>query len=536
MTVESARSIVSAPERPRLPPFNGRGQHPFHPLNTRFSSDFVRANRRLGGMPPPALMAVNTDILPPRYRSPKRIASGGMGEIYRATDAVLGRAVAVKLLAERYSRDEGVRQRFTREALAAARLSGEPHIVTIFDVGEHGGRPFIVMEYLSGGSLEQRIRRDGAQKPGQALEWLEQAAIALDAAHRNGVVHRDVKPANLLLDRNGNVHVADFGIASAAGMDSLTMTGTVLGTAGYLSPEQAQGERATPASDLYALAVVAFELLSGRRPFENESMTAEAAAHVNAAVPSIAEICEGLPDELDPVFRRAMAKDPGERYPSAQDFVAAMRGALADAAGTTRSFRPVAAAAPAPPRPAAYRPPRRGGRWALLAALLALGAIGGAIAAVLLTDDGGGSTAKAQVRTVVRSVTVQGRTVRQTTTVTTTAASPPPSPPPASTPPPPASPPAPSSASGQALNDAGYRKMRAGDYSGALPLLRQAVRKLSGVGFPYEAYANYNLGYTLLQLGSCDEALGYLKTAQRLEPDRREPKDAAKRARACSKG
>ncbi|HEX6490887.1 MAG TPA: serine/threonine-protein kinase, partial [Gaiellaceae bacterium] len=282
---------------------------------------------------------MNTDILPLRYRSPRRIAQGGMGEIYRATDSTLGRAVAIKVLAERYARDDAVRARFTREALAAARLSGEPHIVTIFDVGEHAERPFIVMEYLGGGSLEQRLRRHGAQEPGQALEWLEQAAEALDAAHRNGVVHRDVKPANLLLDRSANVHVADFGIASAAGMDSLTMTGTVLGTAGYLSPEQALGERATPASDLYALAVVAFELLSGRRPFENESLTAEAAAHVHAPVPSLAEVGAQLPAELDPVFQRALAKDPRHRYPTGAEFVASIRAALAEAAGTTRSFR-----------------------------------------------------------------------------------------------------------------------------------------------------------------------------------------------------
>src|SRR5256885_2940459 len=280
-------------------------------------------------------MAVEAEILPPRYRSPKRIARGGMGEIYRATDSTLGRAVAVKLLAERYSRDDAIRQRFTREALAAARLSGDPNIVTIFDVGEHADRPFIVMEYLSGGSLEDRIRKDGAQSPAQALEWLEQAARALDAAHAHGVVHRDVKPANLLLDRNGNVHVADFGIASAAGMDSLTMTGTVLGTAGYLAPEQAQGERATPASDRYALAVVAFELLSGRRPFESDSITAEATAHVNAPVPSIAEICEGLPAELDAVFRQALAKDPAQRFETAAEFVAALRAALPEAAGAT---------------------------------------------------------------------------------------------------------------------------------------------------------------------------------------------------------
>ncbi len=291
-------------------------------------------------------MPVDTDILPPRYRSPKRIALGGMGEVYRATDSVLGRAVAVKLLAGRYSRDDAVRGRFTREALAAARLSGEPNIVTVFDVGEHAERPFIVMEYLSGGSLEERIQKDGAQEVGQSLEWLEEAAAALDAAHRHGVVHRDVKPANLMLDRNGTIHVADFGIASAAGTDSLTMTGTVLGTAGYLSPEQAQGERATPASDRYALAVVAFELLSGRRPFESESITAEAVAHVNAPVPSITEICEGLPEELDAVFRQALAKDPEQRFETASEFVAALRAALAEAAGATRSFRPTPSAAP----------------------------------------------------------------------------------------------------------------------------------------------------------------------------------------------
>jgi eukaryotic-like serine/threonine-protein kinase len=462
-------------------------------------------------------LAVDTHILPGRYRSPKRIALGGMGEIYRATDSALGRAVAVKLLAERYSRDESVRRRFTREALAAARLSGEPHIVMIFDVGEYAGRPFIVMEYLSGGSLEERIRKHGAQEPAQALEWLEQAALALDAAHKHGVVHRDVKPANLLLDRNGDVHVVDFGIASAAGMDSLTMTGTVLGTAGYLSPEQAQGDRATPASDRYALAVVAFELLSGRRPFESDSLTAEAVAHVNEQVPSIAEICDGLPAEVDPVFRRAMAKDPAARFGTAAEFVAALRAALAEAAGTTRSLRPVTAA----PVPVGRR--RRGlPLWAPLVALLALGAVGGAIAAVLLTSNDTKTAAPPRERTVTTVVTQQGSTVEKT--VTTPASSPPP--------PPPAPP---SSLSGSQLNKAGYQKQQAGDYAGALPLLRQAVAKLAGVGYPTEAYANYNLGYTLLQLGRCADAIQYLETAKKLEPQRSEPRDALKQAHACAK-
>src|SRR5439155_15049199 len=148
-------------------------------------------------------------------------------------------------------------------------------------------RPYLVMEYLSGGSLRDLLRREGAQPPHRAFAWLEEAGRALDAAHRAGVGHRDVKPANLLLDRNGDVHVADFGIASAVGMDSLTATGTVLGTAGYLAPEQAQGGRATAASDRYALGVVGWELLTGSRPFQSETLTAEAAAHVNQPVPSV---------------------------------------------------------------------------------------------------------------------------------------------------------------------------------------------------------------------------------------------------------
>jgi serine/threonine protein kinase len=463
-------------------------------------------------------MPVDTHILPPRYRSPKRIALGGMGEVYRATDAVLGRAVAVKLLAERYARDDSVRGRFTREALAAARLSGEPNIVTVFDVGEHAERPFIVMEYLGGGSLEERIQESGAQEVGQALEWLDQAATALDAAHRHGVVHRDVKPANLMLDRNGAVHVADFGIASAAGTDSLTMTGTVLGTAGYLSPEQAQGERATPASDRYSLAVVAFELLSGRRPFESESITAEATAHVNAPVPSIAELCEGLPGELDAVFRRALAKEPMRRFETASEFVSALRAALSDAAGTTRSFQLSAPTARTLSvlTPVSRRRARRS-RWPVLVALLALAAVGGAIAAIVLSNGNDKSKASAPPRERTVTVTRESRT--GPTTVTTQA-----QPPPA---------PATSSLSGSALNDAGYAKMQAGDYSGALPLLRQAVTKLNGVGYPYEAYANYNLGYTLLQLGTCSEAIPYLQNAARLEPQRHEPKDALKRAKHC---
>ena len=346
-------------------------------------------------------MAVDTEILPPRYRSPRRIGHGAMGDIYLATDETLGRQVVVKVLSERYASDEAITARFKREGLAAARLSGESGAVTIFDVGEWEGRPFIVMEHLGGGSLEDRLGREGAQPPARALAWLEQAAATLDSAHRHGVVHRDVKPANLLLDTHDDLHVADFGIASAAGLDSMTLTGTVLGTAGYLAPEQANGERAGPASDLYALAVVAYELLSGRRPFENDSPTAEAVAHVHTPVPSIAALCENLPPELDGVFRRALAKDPAARFDSASDFVADLRETLEGSANTTQQL---------PPRlPESSGPGGRPRRFLIPAALLLVAAAVGASIAAFLASGG-----EPKTRTVVGSAGTT--TVLQTVT------------------------------------------------------------------------------------------------------------------------
>ena len=437
-----------------------------------------------------------------------------MGEIYRATDSVLGRKVAIKILADRYAQDEAVRERFTREALAAARLSGRPNTVTIFDVGEHNERPYIVMEHLGGGSLDERLRKEGAQSPQRVFTWLEQAGRALDAAHAEGVVHRDVKPANLMLDREDDVHVADFGIASAAGMDSLTMTGTVLGTAGYLSPEQAQGDRATPASDRYALAVVAFELLTGSRPFESESPTAEAAAHVNAPVPSISTT-NGLPRQLDAVFERALAKDPARRFETSADFVAALRSAFDEAAGATGAL-PVAVPATAETVPlrrateeeVAWIPPRppRSTGWPLLAALLVAGAVAGALLAFLLTRGDGAGEAPTTVVTEFRTVTTQGEvtTVEKPVTITTSAA-------------PPAS-----GQSGAALNDAGFARMQAGDYAGALPLLERAVQRLEGTGSLTEAYASYNLAFTRFQLGNCDGVLELLDRSESIQGQRDE--------------
>lgn len=423
-------------------------------------------------------------VLPARYLNPYPIGSGGMGEIFRATDRDLGRDVAIKLLASRFANDEALRGRFEREALAAARLSGTPNVVTIFDVGEHDGRPMIVMEYLPGGSVEERARAGSPIPQRQVVAWLEQAAGALDAAHSVGIVHRDVKPGNLLLDARGAVHVADFGIASAAGINSFTQTGTILGTAGYLSPEQARGERATAASDRYALAVVAWELLAGRRPFESNVVTVEAAAHIDAPIPSIHAARPALPLALDAVFDRALAKRPSARYPSAAAFVAALQSALLGAVPT----------AVTPTTATRILPPRTRRRWWLpVVAALLLAA--GTAAAVLATLGG----TQQPARTVVRTVT-RGETVRQTVTSQ--------------------SPQQASGLSGAAANNAGYAKLRAGDYAGALPLLEQAVAKLSGSGSLDEAYADYNLALTEFALGQCTDVLALLDRSQQIQGKR----------------
>jgi tetratricopeptide (TPR) repeat protein len=458
-----------------------------------------------------------TGILPDRYEEPQLVGRGGMGEIYMAHDRELERRVAVKILDEHVAENPEFRQRFRREALTAARLSGEAHVVTIFDVGEHEGRPFIVMEYLPGGTLAERAR---AAPPSldQSLAWLAQAATALDKAHANGVVHRDVKPGNLMLDGRDGLTVVDFGIARAADHTlGMTAPGTVLGTAGYLAPEQAQGLETTAASDRYALGIVAFELLTGGRPFERGSATAEAAAHIHEPVPPASERGVGIPAAADAVFERALAKDPARRYETAGAFVDALARAVHPA-----SMRAFAEPSRVP------RPERRDG-WPLpallgivLAGALLLGV--GVAAAFLLGggDDPPGDPQGAApgVQTVTQEVTVQD----EPTTVVQTVTSPPGEETPA----------AGSDVSVEeaaALNDEAFGSyMQQGDYEGALPLLERAVPALRGTyseGFPYEAYAEYNLGKTLAELDRCDEALPHLDRSEELQ-GRRGPITAAR--------
>lgn len=459
-------------------------------------------------------MQVDEDLFAPRYRDPVWIAAGGMGAVYRAIDEVLDRPVAIKLLSERYRADQMVRSRFRREALAAARLSGESNTVTIFDVGEWRGTPFIVMEYLGGGTLEQKLKR-GPQRPERALAWLDQAAHSLDAAHAHGVVHRDVKPANLLLDDSGHLHVGDFGIATAAGLDSLTLTGTMLGTAGYLAPEQAQGLTASAASDGYALAVVAYELLTGTRPFTRESATAEAAAHIYEPVPSAVRANDTLPTSVDPIFTRALAKDPPSRFPTCTAFVATLRSAL-ETRDETATLPITSVARSDRPTTVMQRRPRRSRLLIGGAALLFLGGI--VVAGTLLAHTSGPAVAGG------------APTTAHTLTLTTTVVAPPsPRAAPAT-----GAPPSRLSAASD-LNTQGYRLMLASDYAAALPLLRHAVAGLLDPANPVTAYANFNLGQTLVKLGQCAAAIPYLKRAQQLEPTRHEVQDAISYAKQCAR-
>ena len=269
-----------------------------------------------------------------RYRLDRRIATGGMGEVWAATDTVLGREVAVKLLKSEYADDVTSRTRFRSEAQHAASLD-HPNVATVFDFGEQesdsgGPRPYLVMELVDGQPLSALLRPGQPMPPERAANLVGQAADAVAAAHALGIVHRDIKPANILVTRDGEVKITDFGIARAADAAALTRTGEVVGTPQYLSPEQAQGKPATPASDVYALGVVLYECLAGRRPFEAETPVVTALAHLNEDPPPLPG---SVPTHLREATMRALAKDPQDRHASAGDFAAAIRvtGAPAEA-------------------------------------------------------------------------------------------------------------------------------------------------------------------------------------------------------------
>jgi serine/threonine protein kinase len=368
-----------------------------------------------------------------RYRLEGRLGFGGMSTVHLALDQRLERQVAVKLLAEHLADDPTFVSRFQREAQAAARLV-HPNIVQVFDSGEdeRTGQYFIVMEYIEGSSCAEILRDDGWVEVEEALSIIEQACEGLHYAHRHGVVHRDVKPGNLLRAREGEVKLADFGIAKATEQSSITQVGSVLGTAAYLAPEQARGEEAGPSADLYALGVVTYQLISGRLPYEASSLTELALKQQQEQPPTLDTLVAAVGPELADAVAVALALDPRDRYQTAREMGRALRdgangispgerrapargapatqstSVLATGRKATRPTRVIAQRQPRPgpkreapaarPVRAAAAPARRRRANRLLISLLGLLAIAVAIIAIVLLS------APAQTKVVLRNV------------------------------------------------------------------------------------------------------------------------------------
>ncbi|MFM9140287.1 MAG: protein kinase domain-containing protein, partial [Solirubrobacterales bacterium] len=264
-------------------------------------------------------------VIDGRYRIERRIGSGGMADVYLASDLQLGREVAVKILHRRFAQDPEFVERFRREASNAAGLQHQ-HIVSVYDRGEWDGTYYIAMEYLQGRSLKQIIQDYGPLDPALAADLASQILRAERFAHRRGVVHRDIKPHNVIVDDDGLATVTDFGIARAGASD-MTQTGSIMGTAQYLSPEQAQGQPVGPGSDLYSTGVVLYEMATGSLPFDGESAVAIAMKQVGEQPPAPRAVNPAVPPALEAVILKALEKDPARRFTSADEFIAALEAA-----------------------------------------------------------------------------------------------------------------------------------------------------------------------------------------------------------------
>ena len=281
-------------------------------------------------------------VLSGRYRVLRKIGGGGMADVYLCEDLSLGRRVALKVLLQRFLDDPNFVERFRREAKAAAGLN-QANLVSIFDWGEVDGTYFIVMEYVEGETLKDLVRRQGRLGGSEAVRISLQLLAALEFAHRTGIVHRDIKPQNVMLDRDGNVKVMDFGIARAAD-SGMTEAGSILGTAQYLAPEQARGQRVDERSDLYSVGIVLYEMLTGTVPFKGDSAVTVALKHVNEMAPEPAQLVPGMPYALNQIVLKAIAKDPGQRYQTAEQFARDLRSAQVGGPVAAAAFDPGAEA------------------------------------------------------------------------------------------------------------------------------------------------------------------------------------------------
>jgi eukaryotic-like serine/threonine-protein kinase len=281
-----------------------------------------------------------------RYRILRRIGSGGMADVYCAEDSHLGRQVAIKVLHRRFAQDQEFVERFRREAKSAAGLN-HPNVVGVFDRGEHEGTYYIAMEFLTGRTLKDIVTAEAPLPQGQVIDIGTQILEAAGFAHRNGVIHRDFKPHNVIVDETGHAKVTDFGIARA-GASEMTETGSIMGTAQYLSPEQAQGHAVTATSDIYSIGVMLYEMLAGRLPFEGESAVAVALKHLSEAPAPISQWRPDVHPALEAVVMAALAKDPAQRWQSAEDLAAALEAARTQIEAGHNGGQDTAAFAPIP--------------------------------------------------------------------------------------------------------------------------------------------------------------------------------------------
>ena len=294
------------------------------------------------------------------YRVEELIGRGGMGEVYRAHDGRLDRNVALKILAPRYADDEGFRERLLRESRIAASLD-HPNVVPVYDAGEADAGFYLAMRYVEGADLRAVLRREGALAPARALEIVSQVAGALDAAHAKGLVHRDVKPSNVLIDERGHCYLADFGLTQSASDRGQATDGSLLGTLDYVAPEQIRGDEVAGRADVYALGCMLFECLTGEGPFRRPSEVATLFAHLEEDPPSASARHSPLPAAIDPVFARAMAKEPDERQSSCAELVADASAALGLDAVRPRRLRPRGRRGRR--RARSWRPPRWPRSW-----------------------------------------------------------------------------------------------------------------------------------------------------------------------------
>jgi predicted Ser/Thr protein kinase len=331
------------------------------------------------------------ELISGRYELEELVGTGGMSSVYRAHDRLLERNVALKVLHEQFAADGEYVERFRREARAVARLS-HPNIVTVIDRGEQEDRQFIVFEYVDGENLKSLLEREGPLPEREAIGLALQIARALGFAHGQGLVHRDVKPQNVLLNDGGQAKVTDFGIARSLDVQgNLTQTGTVMGTSDYIAPEQARGSRVDAQSDVYSLGAVLYELLTGEVPFPGDNFVAVAMRHINDPPPSVRERRPELSPCVDAVIRRAMAKGPRDRFRSMDELCAELSACLAelDGGGVSPGAETMVVAPQRrrrrsrPPRPPAGRP----SVWPLITLLAGLAVLAGTLAAVFTFTD-----------------------------------------------------------------------------------------------------------------------------------------------------